>query len=142
MTSKVFVDTDVIVDHLTDRQPYANYSTLVFELHEQKRIQLYMSALSVNNIYYVSRRLIGEKKTLRLIDRLIDNIEVIGTTKTEIKNAFQTGFKDFQDSIQYSTAQTVKGIESIIRRNVKDYRKSKIAVFTPEVYVRTNLEDE
>ena len=142
MTSKVFVDTDVIVDHLTDRQPYANYSTLVFELHEQKRIQLYMSALSVNNIYYVSRRLIGEKKTLRLIDRLIDNIEVIGTTKTEIKNAFQTGFKDFEDSIQYSTAQTVKGIESIIRRNVKDYRKSKIAVFTPEVYVRTNLEDE
>lgn len=142
MANKIFVDTDVIVDYLTDRQPFANYSTLVFELHEQRRIQLYMSALSVNNIYYVSRRLIGEKKTLNLIDRLIDNIEVIGTTKTEIKNAFQTGFKDFEDSIQYSTAQTIKGIEAIITRNIKDYRKSKIAIFTPEVYIRTTLEDE
>ncbi|GJM31247.1 MAG: PIN domain-containing protein [Saprospiraceae bacterium] len=139
MASKVFVDTDVIVDHLTDRAPFANYSSMIFELHEQNQIQIHMSALSVNNIYYVSRRLIGEKQTLWLIDRLIDNIEVLGTTKTEIKNAFQTGFRDFEDSIQYATAQTVDGIEAIITRNAKDFRKSKIAIFTPEIYIKTMM---
>ena len=138
MVNKIFVDTDVIIDHLTDRQPYANYSTLLFELHEQNQLQIYISALSVNNIYYISRRMIGGPKALDLIERLIDNIEVIGTTKNEIKNTLRTGFKDFEDSIQYSTALTIKGIEAIITRNVRDYRKSKIAIFTPEIYIKTS----
>jgi len=140
MVNKVFVDTDVVIDHLTDRTPFANYSSLVFELHEENRIRIYISALSVNNIYYVSRKIIGEKATLNLIRQLIENIEVIGTTKAEIKNALHSGFKDFEDSIQYSTALTIKGIQAIITRNVKDYRKSKIAIFTPEVYVVSILE--
>ena len=142
MVSKVFVDTDVIVDHLTDREPFANYSSLVFELHEQKKIRIYISAISVNNIYYVSRRIIGEKLTLNLIDELIDNIEIIGTTKNEIKNALHGEFKDFEDSIQYETALTIKGIEVIITRNVKDFKKSKIAVFTPEIYMTTKLKEK
>ncbi len=139
MVHRIFVDTDVVIDYLTDRHPFAEASTLLFELHAQRRIELYMSALSVNNIYYISRRLIGEEKTLRLIDTLIDAIEIVGTTKKEIRNAFKTGFKDFEDSIQYCTAETIKEIEAIITRNVKDYRKSKIAVFTPEVYIRTQV---
>ena len=53
MVSKVFVDTDVIVDHLTDREPFANYSSLVFELHEQREVRIHISALSVSNIYRI-----------------------------------------------------------------------------------------
>ena len=140
MVSKVFVDTDVIVDHLTDREPFANYSSLVFELHEQREVRIHISALSVSNIYYVSRKIIGEQATLNLIERLIHNIEVIGTTRTEIESALQTGFRDFEDSIQYTTALTIKGIEAIITRNVKDFRKSKIAIFTPEVYIKAKLD--
>ncbi len=139
MVSKVFVDTDVIVDHLTDREPFANHSSLIFELHEQRKIRIYISAISVNNIYYVSRRIIGGKRTLRLIDHLTDSIEVIGTTKSEIKASIHGDFRDFEDSIQYQTALTINGIEAIITRNVKDFRNSKIAVFTPEIYVTSKL---
>ena len=128
------MDTDVIIDHLTDRSPFSNYSSQIFELHEIKRIRVYISALSVNIIYYVSRRIIGQKYTLKLIGQLIENIEVVGTTKVEIKLALLTGFKDFEDSIQYTTALTIKGLEAIITRNIKDFKKSKIAIFTPEVY--------
>ena len=106
--SNVFDNTDVIVDHLTDRDPFANHSSLVFELYEQSKIKIHISAISVNNIYYVSRRIIGRKKTWYLIDELTDNIEVIGTTKNEIKNAIHGDFKDFEDSIQYQTALTLK----------------------------------
>jgi hypothetical protein len=80
---------------------------------------------------------LGEKRTLNLIERLIESLEIIGTSKAEIKNALAVGFKDFEDGIQYSTALTIKKVEAIITRNVKDYRKSKIAVFTPEIYIHT-----
>lgn len=137
MVNKVFVDTDVIIDHLTDRHPFANSSSMMFELNEQRRIQIHISAISVNNIYYISRKVIGQPKALKLIEALIENVEVIGTTKKEIKAAFQTGFKDFADSVQYATARTVKGMSAIITRNIKDYRKSEIAVFSPEIYLNS-----
>lgn len=82
MVSKVFVDTDVIIDYLTDRVPHANYSSLIFELHEQNHISIYISSLSVSNIFYVSRKIIGVKSTLNLIRQLTENIEVVGTTKS------------------------------------------------------------
>ena len=140
MANKLFLDTDVILDYLTDRQPFANYSSLLFEMHEQKKVQIFISALSINNIYYVARKIIGEKKTLSLIDALIEDIEVVGTSKVEIRNALDSDFKDFEDAIQHSTAFKIKDIEAIITRNSKDYRKSKIAVFTPEIYLTTHLE--
>ena len=137
MADKVFVDTNVVIDHLTDRHPFANHSSLIFELHEQKQIKIHISALSINTVYYVSHKLLGEQRTLSLIEELIETLEVIGTSKAEIKKALSVGFKDFEDAIQYSTALTIKKVEAIITRNVKDYRKSKIAVFTPEIYIHT-----
>ncbi|HZJ20134.1 MAG TPA: PIN domain-containing protein [Pricia sp.] len=137
MADKVFVDTNVVIDHLTDQHPFANHSSLIFELHEQKQIKIHISALSINTVYYVSHKLLGEQRTLNLIEELIETLEVIGTSKAEIKKALSVGFKDFEDAIQYSTALTIKKVEAIITRNVKDYRKSKIAVFTPEIYIHT-----
>ena len=68
--------------------------------------------------------------------------EVVGTTKNEILQALKNNFKDFEDSIQYSTALTIEEIEAIVTRNVKDYRNSEIAVFTPTNYLKMKKEDK
>lgn len=135
MASKVFLDTNVIIDHLTDRQPFANDSSILFDLNEKGQLKIYISALSINTVYYVSRKLIGEKQTLIMIDKLIEDLEILGTTKDEIRKALQTDFKDFEDAIQYATALAANEIEAIITRNTKDYRKSTIAVFTPKIFL-------
>jgi hypothetical protein len=57
--------------------------------------------------------------------------EIIGTTKKEVIQALKNEFKDFEDSIQYSSALTIKGLDVIITRNIKDYKNSEIAVMTP-----------
>ncbi len=142
MVSKLFVDTDVIIDHLTDRSPFANQSSIIFEMHEQNKIKIHISSMSVNNVHYISRKIIGDKASKNLIEKLIDNLEIVGTTKKEIKQAFRSGISDFEDSIQHATAMSVAGIEAIITRNIKDYRKSKIAVFSPEIYLKTQLKEE
>ena len=141
MASKIFVDTDVIIDYLTDRSPFANFATMLFELHEQNKLIIHVSSISINNVHYVARKLIGEKRAVDLIDDLVDRIELVATTKKEIKFAINTKFKDFEDAVQYANAMTIKGIEAIVTRNIKDYKESKIAVFTPEVYLKTKLEE-
>jgi len=139
MKSKVFVDSDVIIDFFSDRAPFANSASTLFELNEKGGIEIYISAVSVNNIYYIVRRYLGHKKALMVIDELMQVTQVLGTTKTEILQALANDFKDFEDSIQYSTALTIDGIDSIITRNVKDYSNSEIAVFSAEDFIKSKF---
>jgi len=137
MTSKLFIDSDVVIDFFTDREPFANSASELFELNEQSKVELHVSAVSINNIYYIVRKYLDHKRAIQVIEELIDMVQVVGTTKSAIIQALKNGFNDFEDSIQYSTALTIDGIEAIITRNVKDYEKSEIAVFTPENYLKS-----
>lgn len=137
MANKIFIDSDVVIDFFTDREPFANPASEIFELNEQGTIKLYLSATSINNIYYIVRRFLGHKSALKIIEELAEMTEVIGVTKKEISQALKNDFKDFEDSIQYSCALNIKGLEAILTRNTKDFSKSDIAVFTPENYLKT-----
>lgn len=139
MGHKIFVDTDVIIDLFTDREPFTTSASTLFELSEQGRVSIYVSAVSINNIYYIVKRYLDNKKALRVVEDLMQITEVVGTTKAEIQQALLNDFKDFEDSIQYSTALTVESIGAIVTRNVKDYSKSKIAIFTAEDFVKSIL---
>jgi len=136
MASKIFIDSDVVIDFFTDRAPFANPASEIFELNEKGLVQLYLSAASINNIYYIVRRFLGYKDTLKVIEELSEMTEIVGTTKSEIRQALINNFKDFEDSIQYSCALTIKDIEVILTRNVKDFSQSEIAVITPENYLK------
>jgi predicted nucleic acid-binding protein len=59
--SKVFVDTDVILDFLTDRQPFAIAASKVYNLADKKKIQIYTSSLSINNVHFIVIKVLGEK---------------------------------------------------------------------------------
>ena len=142
MASKIFIDADIVIDFFTDRSPFANSASEIFELSERNEIQLYLSAASINNIYYIVRRYLGHKDTLKVVEELTEMTEIVGTTKKEILQALKNDFKAFEDSIQYSCALTIKGIEAILTRNIKDYTSSEIAVFTPENYLKTRENNE
>jgi len=137
MVSKLFIDSDVVIDFFTDRMPFANPASEIFELNEKGVIKLYLSAASINNIYYIVRRFIGHQKTLKVIEELTEMTEIVGTSKKEIIQALRNNFKGFEDSIQYSCALYIKGLEAILTRNTKDLSTSEIAVFTPENYLKT-----
>ena len=131
MEYKIFVDSDVVIDFFTDRESHVNPASEIFELNEQGILKIYLSAVSINNIYYIVRRFLGHKKTIDVIELLTEMTEIIGTTKSEIIQALKNNFSDYEDSVQYSSALTVQGINAIITRNIKDYKNSKIAVMTP-----------
>ncbi len=136
MVYKLFLDADVIIDFFTDRQPHVNSSSELFELNEQGNVKLFISAVSISNIYYIVRKFLGHKKTIGVIETLTEMTEIVGTQKQEIIQALKNNFKDFEDSIQYSCALNIKDIDAIITRNVKDYRNSSIAVMTPIYFLK------
>jgi predicted nucleic acid-binding protein len=131
MVHKLFIDSDVVIDFFTDRAPNANPASELFELNEKGSVRLYLSAVSLNNIYYIVRKFLGHKKALEVLESLTEMTDIIGTTKNEILQALKNNFSDFEDSIQYSSAMTISDLDAIITRNIKDYKNSDIAVMTP-----------
>ncbi|WP_205966324.1 PIN domain-containing protein [Parapedobacter sp. SGR-10] len=126
----------------TDREPHANPASELFELSEQGSVKLYLSAVSINNIYCIVRKFLGNKKTLEGVEALTAMTEIIGTTKSEIIQALKNDFADYEDSVQYSSALTIKGLDTIIARNIKDYRNSSIAVMTPLNFLKMKEKNE
>ncbi|WP_298146829.1 PIN domain-containing protein [Flavobacterium sp.] len=131
MEYKLFLDSDVVIDFFTDREPHANPASELFEMNNNGDVKLFLSAVSINNIYYIVRKFLGHKKSMEVIETLCEMTEIIDTTKAEIVQALRNGFSDYEDSIQYCCALKIKDIDAIITRNTKDYSKSSIAVMTP-----------
>lgn len=142
MAYNLFIDSDVVIDFFTDREPHANPASELFELNEQGNVKLYLSAVSINNIYYIVRRFLGNKKTLDVVEALTEMTEIIGTTKAEIIQALKNDFTDYEDSVQYSSALAIQNLDAIITRNVKDYKSSAIAVITPLNFLKMINKDE
>lgn len=141
MASKIFVDTDVIIDLLVDRQPHADAASIIFDLADKKRIKLYASSICLNNVHYIVRKELGDKKTRAIIGDLLELVEILSVSSQDIENAVNSEFKDFEDAIQYSVALGGKDISAIVTRNTKDYKKSQIPVFNTDTYVKMVLKE-
>ena len=46
MVSKVFIDSDVIIDFFTDREPFVNPASELFDLNEKGLLKLHISTVS------------------------------------------------------------------------------------------------
>ena len=133
----VFIDTDVIVDFLTDRKPFSLESAKIFSLIDQKKIKGCVSSLSFSNLYYVLRKFGTHKKVISSLQELSEMVDILKVDSDIVKSALTSDFKDFEDSIQYFAAQEHKKVDCIITRNIKDYKDSSLPVMTPETFLVT-----
>ena len=132
---KIFLDTDVALDHLADRQPFAEYAHRLFALAETGELTVCVSSLSFSNLYYILRKLKGHADALVLLGKLKLLARVSAVTETEINSALSSSFKDFEDAIQHFTAKAEGGISVIITCNKADYSASEIPILSPEEYL-------
>ncbi len=137
MGSSYFLDSDVILDFLLDRDPLNFSADEIFEKGYSKEIQIYFSSLTVANIHYLLRKQYGNDIALDKISELLSFCKILPVSEKEIFSAIKSGFPDFEDAIQHFTAVQNPEIKGIITRNSADYKKSQIPVFTPEVFLST-----
>ncbi|MDH5380641.1 MAG: PIN domain-containing protein [Cyclobacteriaceae bacterium] len=136
---KILVDTDVILDCLFDREPYSEKSTMIINLCETGKVCGFVTPVILSNCYYLLRRKSSHKKVTEILLRLLQILDVLIMDKNIALNALNSDFHDFEDALQYYSAKEQGKINHIITRNVKDFKKSDLAVFTPEGYLDMKL---
>ncbi len=133
----LFLDTNILIDVLANRQPFATSAARLFDLAEKGRVNLFISALSYSNIYYIIKKTCTHKEMISLLRDLENLTETLDVTKQIISKSLTSDFKDFEDAIQYNTALSNKKVTVIVTRNVKDYKNSGLTILTPDEVLST-----
>jgi hypothetical protein len=99
-------------------------------------IKGHVSSLTFGNLYYVLRKIESYKKVISMLDSLSRLLAILKVDEQIIKSSINSGFADFEDSIQYFCARDSKKVDVIITRNTKDYKNSELPVMTPGDFLR------
>jgi predicted nucleic acid-binding protein len=126
------MDTNVIIDFLSNRKPFSLEAAKLFDYSFKKKITIYVAAVSYNNIYYILRQSSTHTATIKILSELQGWTETVDVSKEVIKNALKSEFKDFEDAIQYNCAKDFNKIDCIVTRDSKDFKKSELPVLTPK----------
>ena len=133
---KIFVDTNIVVDLIADRQPFSKYAIELFQKAEAKEIQLFTSSHSIATTHYLLKKYLEEKELRSVLYNLLDYLTVIAVDEDILKRGLRSAHKDFEDSIQILCASTVDNINCIVTRNTKDFKASEIPAFNPDEIVK------
>ena len=126
-----FLDTNILVDFLANRQPFGKYALEIFNKSLQKEWVLWTSDNSILTSYYILSKEIGPKECRSKISGIINFLEIQSTLKTHIQSALNSEFKDLEDGVQHFCALSIPNLEGIITRNKKDFNYSQVPVFEP-----------
>jgi predicted nucleic acid-binding protein len=134
----VFLDTSVLLDVLTGREPFYADSAQVWTLAETGKIAGLVSALSLPNVFYVLRRASGEEAARKAIGIIRAIFSLVPLDAQITNQAMDSGMKDFEDAIQFYSALRA-GAVSLVTRNPQDFPLQGVAIQTPAEFLATHF---
>ena len=132
---RVLFDTDVVLDVILARQPFAKEAAELFDLSEQGIFEAYVSAITPLNIFYIARKAKAVRDLRQAIQALLQKVSVCPVDKSILTAAFGLRFVDYEDAVQNSSADAL-GLDAIVTRDVYDYKYATLPVFTPEGFLQ------
>ncbi len=132
--TKIFLDTNIIVDLIADRKPFSKYAIEIFQRAEEGNLELFTSSHSIATTHYLLKKYMEEKDLREVLNDLLEFLTVIAVDVDIIKKGLRSTHKDFEDSIQIFCASSIGNIDCIITRNVKDFKGSEIKILTPDEF--------
>ena len=140
---KALIDTCIAIDFLQKRKPFAESAYNIFKASSAGEISGYITAKSAADIYYLMHRFTHSDEASRtMLNLLLELVGLTGTAANDIFHALSSNVGDFEDAVMVETAISNR-MDCIITRNIRDYAKAAITVYTPDEFLRIiRSEDE
>jgi predicted nucleic acid-binding protein len=134
---KLFVDTNIVIDLLSRREPFFEEAATLFSLADKKQIELTASSLTIANTSYALLRQMDSNKAKAILRKLRLIVKTLQLDDKIIGLALNDeAFAGFEDGLQYFTA-IENGQELIITRNLKDFKNSKLPTMTAKQFIES-----
>jgi len=129
---KICLDTVVIVDILTKRDPHYESSVKLIKMALENQVEIAITKVSVQTIIYLVFEVYKVSNANEIILKFLKSVELLDSDKSTFFNAIQSTFSDKEDALQYFTALE-NDCQYFITRKLKDYKKheSTVPVYDP-----------
>jgi predicted nucleic acid-binding protein len=128
---KILLDTNIVLDVLMDRMPFADSAVELFSKVEDGTIIGYLCGTTITTVYYLASKAVGAARAQEEIRKLLTLFEVAPVNRHVLEAALVADFNDFEDAVIHEAGCHV-GTDAIVTRNKKDFRKSRIPVYSSE----------
>lgn len=139
MKTRIFLDTNVVLDLLGARIPFYKAAAQIATLADQNKISIVVSALSYSTLSYFLTKFEDAETAKEKLRKFKIISEICSLNESIIEKGLNSKFSDFEDSLQYYSA-IKSDCSIIITRNAKDFKKSEIPVMTPDEFLKSLAE--
>lgn len=133
---KIFLDTNIIIDFLVEREVFYEPAAKIMTLADRKKIKIFTSPSSISNSYYLLSKYENTKTALEKIRKFKVLCSISMMDDEVVEKAINSDFKDFEDAMQYFSA-LASHCDLIVTRNEKDFKNAMIPVMNGESYLQT-----
>lgn len=135
---KAFIDTNILLDILLEREGYKDAAAILLCQKEQK-CSLYLSSLTMANIAYILRKKFKGVELYNALNRLKAFFKIVDLTALNVESALELQANDFEDALQYFSATNVQA-DVIVTRNEKDFYFSNIKIVSPRLFIENIID--
>ncbi len=128
---RALIDTCIVIDAMQNRTPFCEDAQKIFLLVANKNIEGYLAASSVTDIYYLMHRHThSDKESRKVLNTLFHLFELLDTAGIDCRRALSSEMTDFEDAVMEEAAVRAE-MDCIVTRNLKDYEKARIKIYSP-----------
>lgn len=127
---RVLPDTDVVLDLVLARAPFAEAAAELFDFGEQGLFEAFISGITPTNVFYVARKAKSSTDLRQAMRQLLQAVRVCPLDHSVLTSAIALPFGDYEDAVQHASA-TAGGLDAIVTRNLDDYKNAALPVFSP-----------
>ena len=132
---RVLFDTNVVLDVMLDRAPFAAASAEVLSRAEAGKMIGCVCATTVTTIHYLATRVIGAERALGEVRKILSLFEVAPVNRAVLETALELGFADYEDAVLHEAARQI-GASGIVTRNPGHFKKASLSIYSPEELTR------
>lgn len=126
--TRFYLDSNVVLNFLLDRAPYATAATQLLAAAYQGRATLLFSSLTYTTAHYVVSKAISKHAATQALASLHAQVATVAVDDSVIEQALQA--PDFEDAVQLFAALAA-GAEAVVTRDPKGFPTQLVAVLDP-----------
>lgn len=127
---KLYLDSNIILDFLLNRQPFAEAASDLLIAAEQGKVTLLVSSLTFITAHYVVSKATGKTAATVALASLFIRISTVAVDASVISQALQSGMPDFEDAVQLFIALAA-GADAIVTRDPRGFPTQAITILDP-----------
>lgn len=129
-SSAFLVDTNVVLDVVLAREPWAAEAALLLDACARGRARGFLAGHSITTVYYIVQRDGTRALATTAVSDLLEMLTVVPMDASDFQRALALGLADYEDAVQVAACLKV-GAQYIVTRNQRDYKGAPVRTYAP-----------